>query len=175
MKNVLCKAKTLAQDTNWLSNVKELKELAKKASQGSFEKLPMLDLRKMGGSLDNPEVLVCKALSNIRALKTKNMENEAYIVDLEVYGASTELKSYVTENGKKIESPAVFPAKYTIWLSTTVLRNELVKYADGKIEDGAIVDFGVLQGKEFVISSYGTQPSKKGKKEVFLFKVFDKP
>ncbi len=151
IENILKMAKD-AVNAEWLSKVKELKEIAiKSRSAPAFEKLERLDLRKLAGTKDDPAIVQVTAINNRRSVKTEKMDKPMNVFDAEV----------------KLSSDAnVKLGKYAIWENTTVLTNEMENYAKNFGNDGDIT------GKTFNIAYFGTIPSKKNKRiEIHIFKV----
>lgn len=131
----------------WLSNITELKDVARER-RGSFEKLPRLDCRELDGSEEDPEILKVKFLSDPKSIKTEKMQRAMDVLNVEVLLSSK----------KDIQ-----PDKYSIWLNTTVLRNEVHRFKDDT-ENKSLI------GKNALIASYGKQKNKKGQ-DVYIFRV----
>lgn len=115
---------------NWLE---EAKKRALRVRNSTSEKNPLLDLRKLGGTPDDPEVIVVEFLSEPKEVQTQNMSAPMQVCDIKVLQSNNEL--------------AKVGEKYSIWANTTSLRDEFKK---------------VKVGETFVIASYGKVRTKRG-------------
>ena len=142
LENILAKAKAEAKklDMDWLKNAKEIAV----KRRGGFEKLDRLDLRELGGSAEDPEVVEVKWLSEPRSVKTAKMMSAMDVVEVEVLRSS---KPDLAEAGKK----------YSVWANTTVLKQELDRNKP-------------VAGEKAIIASYGTIQNKRGQ-NMYLFRV----
>ena len=152
---------------NWLKQAKELKEMAvtyrKQQAQKTFEKLPRLDVRGLGGNEEDPVAIKVKAINTPHSVKTDRMERAMDVFDLEVL--------LVSEEGLKINDKSsetiVKGGRYSLWENTTVIKKEMDAYLKEFGQNGSIEE------QEFIIASYGRVPSKqKGRKDIYLYRVF---
>lgn len=155
IKNILAMVRDNKPNAEWLKSAANLTEIAKGGRQPAgqkYEKLERLDCRKLDGSEEEPVAVHVKAMSDRKSVKTENMRAPMNVFEAEV----------IMSNSPSIKAGS----KYSIWENTTVLADEMAGFAQRYGDNGSIL------GKEFLIASYGTVPSKKRKNiDVYIFRV----
>lgn len=135
LENLKALAKDGVPSKDWLKNMREM--AVKKRGVGTkYERHDRVDLRKMGGTEEEPEVLEVVCLTEPRTIKTEKMQKPMDVCDIQVVNSS-------------VPDLAQAGNKYSIWANTTALAKEFKK---------------VKEGARLAIASYGTVATQRSPK-----------